>query len=85
MDPILGEIRLFPYTYAPVGWLPCQGQVLNIVDNEPLFSLMGTMYGGNGTATYALPDLRAKNPVTVQGAEVVGYCVCVNGVYPSRP
>ena len=85
MDPILGEIRLFPYTYAPVGWLPCQGQVLNIADNEPLFNLLGTMYGGNGTATYALPDLRAKNPVAVQGAEVVGFCVCVSGVYPPRP
>ncbi len=84
MDPMLGEIRLFPYPYAPVGWLACQGQILNIVDNEALFSLLGTTYGGNGSVTYALPDLRAKNPAT-GSAEVVGYCVCVNGVYPPRP
>jgi|EndMetStandDraft_3_1072993.scaffolds.fasta_scaffold975752_2 microcystin-dependent protein len=84
MEPILGEIRLLPFSYAPVGWLPCQGQVLNIVDDEILFSLLGTTYGGNGTATYALPDLRAHSPLgTAEGA--VGYCICVNGVYPSRP
>ena len=84
MDPLLGEIRLFPYTFAPAGWLPCQAQELNISDNQALFSLVGTMYGGNGTTTYALPDLRGKSPVTGQG-DVVGYCICVNGVYPSRP
>jgi microcystin-dependent protein len=85
MDPMTGEIRLLPYPFAPVGWLACQGQVLNIADNEALFSLLGTTYGGNGTATYALPDLRANNPVAVKGVEVVGYCICVDGIYPRRP
>jgi microcystin-dependent protein len=84
MDPILGEIRLLPFPYAPVGWLPCHGQVLNIVDNEALFSLLGTMFGGDGTSTYALPDLRTHSPLgETQGP--IGYCMCTNGVYPSRP
>ncbi len=83
MDPILGEIRLLPFTFAPVGWLACQGQVLKIVDNEALFTLLGTTFGGDGQTTYALPDLRAHSPLAgIDGP--VGYCICVNGVYPPR-
>jgi microcystin-dependent protein len=57
MDPYLGEIKLVPYTFAPVGWLPCQGQLLSIADNSALFSLLGTTYGGDGSSTFALPNL----------------------------
>jgi len=84
MEPIIGELRLFAFSYAPVGWLPCQGQVLNIVDNEVMFNLLGTTFGGSGSSTYALPDLRSHSPLgTVQGP--IGYCICVDGVYPQRP
>lgn len=59
-DPFLGEIRLFPYNFAPRGWAFCQGQILAISQNTALFSLLGTTYGGNGTTTFALPDLRGR-------------------------
>ena len=83
MEPLLGEVRLFPYPFAPVNWLACQGQVLNIADNQALFSLLGTMFGGDGQTNYALPDLRSHSPFAgINGP--VGYCICVNGIYPPR-
>ena len=63
-DPFLGEIRLFPYTFAPRGWALCNGQVLSIAQNTALFSLIGTIYGGDGRTTFALPDLRGRVPVS---------------------
>jgi len=63
MDPYLGEIRCFGFNYAPRGWLLCNGQLLSISSNTALFSLLGTMYGGNGTTTFALPDLRGRVPL----------------------
>lgn len=62
MQPFLGEIRLFPWSFAPRGWALCEGQLLNIAQNTALFSLLGTMYGGNGQSTFALPDLRGRTP-----------------------
>ena len=59
----LGEIRMFAGNYAPNGWSFCNGQVLAITDNEPLFALIGTTYGGDGEATFALPDLRGRLPM----------------------
>ncbi|MDO3679362.1 phage tail protein [Paenibacillus ehimensis] len=59
-DPFLGEIRLFAFNFAPVGWAFCDGQLLSINQNQPLFSLLGTTYGGNGTTNFALPDLRGR-------------------------
>jgi microcystin-dependent protein len=64
MDPFLGEIRLFPYTFAPRGWAFCNGQILNIATNTALFSLLGTTYGGDGRTTFALPDLRGRVAVS---------------------
>ncbi|MBV9127805.1 MAG: phage tail protein [Verrucomicrobia bacterium] len=58
--PFIGEIRLFPYPFAPRGWAFCQGQLLAIAQNTALFSLLGTTYGGNGQATFGLPDLRGR-------------------------
>src|SRR5687768_7321762 len=59
-QPFLGEIRLFPYNFAPRGWAFCNGQILSIAQNTALFSLLGTTYGGNGQTTFALPDLRGR-------------------------
>ncbi|HET6434167.1 MAG TPA: tail fiber protein [Xanthomonadaceae bacterium] len=63
MEPFLGEIRLLPYTFAPVGWLDCDGRVLSIAENDALFALLGTTYGGDGVTTFGLPDLRGRLPV----------------------
>jgi microcystin-dependent protein len=62
-QPFLGQITLFPYNFAPRGWANCQGQLLPISQNTALFSLLGTMYGGNGTTTFALPDLQGRAAV----------------------
>jgi microcystin-dependent protein len=59
-EPFLGEIRMFGFNFAPQGWALCQGQLMPINQNQALFSLLGTFYGGNGTTTFALPDLRGR-------------------------
>src|SRR4051795_6561359 len=59
-DPFVAEIRIFPFNFAPKGWAFCNGQILPISQNTALFSLLGTMYGGNGQTTFALPDLRGR-------------------------
>lgn len=62
-EAMLGEVRLFAGNFAPRGWALCQGQLLPISKNTALFSLLGTMYGGDGRTTFALPDLRHRVPV----------------------
>ena len=62
-EPFLSEIRLFSFNFAPKGWALCNGQFLPINQNQALFSLLGTQYGGNGQTTFALPDLRGKVPI----------------------
>ncbi len=62
-QPYVGEIRMFAGNFAPVGWLFCEGQQLPIAENETLFQLIGTTYGGDGQSTFALPDLRGRIPV----------------------
>jgi microcystin-dependent protein len=62
-DPYLGEIEIFSFGYAPRGWAPCNGQLMSINQNQALFSLLGTKFGGNGMTTFALPDLRGRVPV----------------------
>lgn len=59
-DPLLGQIAFVPYNFAPYGWLECKGQILSIQENLALFSLLGTTYGGNGTSTFALPDMQGR-------------------------
>lgn len=59
-NPFVGQITLFPYNFAPLGWALCQGQLLPINQNTALFSLLGTQFGGNGTSNFALPDLRGR-------------------------
>lgn len=63
MDPFIGEIRMFGGNFAPKGWAFCNGQLLSISQNTALFSLLGTTYGGNGTTTFGLPDLRGRAPL----------------------
>lgn len=62
-EPYLGEIRMFGGMFAPAGWAFCDGQLLPISENDALFTLIGTQYGGNGQTTFALPDLRGRSPV----------------------
>lgn len=62
-DPTLGEISMFAGNFAPRGWAFCEGQLLAISTNTALFSILGTMYGGDGRTTFALPDLRGRVPV----------------------
>jgi microcystin-dependent protein len=62
-QPYVGEIRMFAGNFPPSGWLFCQGQLLAISQNETLFQLIGTTYGGDGQSTFALPDLRGRIPI----------------------
>lgn len=63
-DPFLGEIRIFPFNFAPSGWAFCNGQLLNISQNTALFSILGTTYGGNGSTTFGLPNLQNSTPLS---------------------
>ncbi|MBL8045417.1 MAG: phage tail protein [Anaerolineales bacterium] len=62
-QPYVGEIRMFAGNFAPAGWMFCEGQLLPISENETLFQLIGTTYGGDGQSTFALPDLRGRLPL----------------------
>lgn len=62
-DPFLGEIRLFAFGFAPRGWAACNGQILPIAQNQALFALLGTMYGGDGRTTFALPNFQGRVPM----------------------
>jgi microcystin-dependent protein len=62
-QPFIGEIRMFAGSFAPQGWAFCDGQLLAIAENDALFQLIGTTYGGDGQNTFALPDLRSRIPV----------------------
>lgn len=62
-EPFIGEMIMVAFDYAPKGWASCNGQLLSISQNQALFSLLGTTYGGNGVTTFALPDLRSRVPI----------------------
>lgn len=62
-QPYVGEIRMFAGSFAPAGWFFCEGQLLPISENETLFQLIGTTYGGDGQSTFGLPDLRGRLPI----------------------
>jgi microcystin-dependent protein len=63
MAPYIGEIRMFAGNFAPAGWAFCEGQIMPISENDTLFTLIGTTYGGDGQETFALPDLRGRIPI----------------------
>jgi microcystin-dependent protein len=63
-DPFLGQISIFSFPFAPKGWAFCNGQILSIAQNQALFSLLGTTYGGNGITTFGLPNLQSRTQVS---------------------
>jgi microcystin-dependent protein len=71
-EPFLSEIRIMTFNFAPKGWTMCNGQLLPINQNQALFSLLGTTYGGDGRTTFGLPDLRGRVPVGVGSGIVLG-------------
>jgi microcystin-dependent protein len=73
--PFLGEIRIMSFNYAPKGWAQCNGQLFPINQNQALFSLLGTMYGGNGQVNFALPNLQGQVPMHVGQGFVQGQAV----------
>ncbi len=79
MDPFIGQIELYPFGFAPMGWMECNGATLKISTNQALYSLLGTMYGGDGRTTFGIPDLRNASP-----NPNMHYCIALQGIYPSR-
>jgi microcystin-dependent protein len=71
-EPFLAEIRLMSFNFAPKGWALCNGQFLPINQNQALFSLLGTTYGGDGRTTFALPDLRGRTPIHTGAGHTLG-------------
>jgi microcystin-dependent protein len=71
-SPFIGEIRMFAGNFAPQGWALCQGQLMPISENDALFSLIGTTYGGDGQSTFALPNLQSRIPVHQGQGFVIG-------------
>ena len=81
-DAYIGEIRMVGFNFAPVGWVECNGQILSISQNTALYSLLGTMYGGDGQTTFAVPDLRSRVPVGAgQGTGLSNYTQGSKGGY----
>lgn len=77
MDGTLAEIRIFAGNFAPQHWMECNGQILSLAQNQALFALLGTTYGGDGRTTFALPKIA---PIL----EGTRYIICVSGIFPSR-
>ncbi len=78
-EPILGQIQLFAFFFAPYGWMSCEGQTLNIQQNAALYSLIGTVYGGDGRTTFMLPNLNGASPLPN-----MKYYIAIQGLYPQR-
>ena len=79
-NPFVGEIRMFAGSFAPAGWAFCSGQLLPISENETLFQLIGTTYGGDGQSTFALPDLRGRIPMHQGSSNIIGEMAGVESV-----
>ena len=71
-EPFIAEIRIMSFNFAPQGWAQCNGQLLPINQNQPLFSLLGTTFGGDGRVNFALPDQRARTPIHVGSGHTLG-------------
>ncbi len=78
-SPYIGEIRMFAGNFAPAGWMTCDGQLLPISEYDTLFNLIGTTYGGDGTSTFALPNLAARVPIHVGSNGTSTYTLAQNG------
>lgn len=79
MDPYIGQIQLFAFNYAPRGWELCAGQMMSAMDNQALFALLGTRYGGDGRTNFALPNLQGAEPVPQ-----MRYYIALDGLFPPR-
>lgn len=79
MEEFIGNIKLYPYNFAPMDTLLCNGQLVNIVTSQALFSLIGTTYGGNGSTNFAVPNMLGLEPIPG-----MNYYIMVNGIYPVR-
>lgn len=82
MDDFFGAIRLFPYNYAPVDWLPCDGRTLAVTNYQALYALIGNNYGGTPGVSFVLPKL-APVPVLNNGP-ALNYYICMWGIWPLR-
>jgi microcystin-dependent protein len=71
-EPFMGEVRIMSFSFPPKGWALCNGQFLPINQNQALFALLGTSFGGNGQTTFALPDLRGCVPIHVGNGHIIG-------------
>lgn len=71
-EPFLAEVRIVGFNFAPRGWAFCDGQILPINQNQSLYSLLGTTYGGDGRTSFALPDMRGRTPIHVGGGHLQG-------------
>ncbi|BAE82322.1 phage tail protein [Desulfitobacterium hafniense] len=80
LEILLGAIYLFPYPFVPKKWLICDGRSLPTAQYEPLFSLLGNTYGGDGKTTFALPNLIGAEP-----HPNMKYCIAYSGIFPQRP
>ena len=76
--PIVGQVALFAFRFTPAGWLPCDGRMMSVMQNQQLFSLLGTTYGGNGETNFALPNLKPA------GSQGPGYFIAIQGSFPMR-
>ena len=83
-EPFLSEIRIFSFNFAPKGWALCNGQLLPINQNQALFSLLGTTYGGNGQTNFALPNLRGRASIHGSG-HTLGRGRWFDGCYYKHP
>src|SRR5690349_22223547 len=79
-SPFIGEIRMFGGSFNPNGWAMCQGQLIPISENDTLFNLIGTTYGGDGQETFALPNLSSRVPLHMGGGFVIGETAGVESV-----
>jgi microcystin-dependent protein len=81
MDFFIGQICLFPWSWTPRGWAKCEGQLIDIVQNQALFALIGTEFGGDGRSTFALPNMA---PVKSTNGGDAAYFINLQGIFPAR-
>jgi microcystin-dependent protein len=85
-DPFIAEIRMLGFTFAPRGWLFCNGQLISIAQNTALFSLLGTTFGGNGTTNFGIPNLQGRTPIGArQGPGLSNYVLGQSGGAATHP
>lgn len=78
-EPFIGELTLYASDRTPRGWLPADGRLISIMENNALFAIIGARFGGDGRSNFALPDMRKESP----GIEGLVWCIAVEGVFPS--